>query len=142
MRQDRHRPVFEQEAQLSDEGGEPMRVRRITVVLDVPTRDGETEVHILTDLPSEAADALTIAELYRKRWTVEAAFGELATCLNGEVNTLGYPKAALFAFCVALMSYNVLGVVKGPCDRCMVLRLRRRSRATTWPTRSGGHTGE
>ncbi len=50
--------------------------------------------------------------MYRRRWTVEAAFGELATCLNGEVNTLGYPKAALFAFCVALVSYNVLGVVK------------------------------
>ena len=43
---------------------------------------------------------------------VEAVFGELATSLNGEVNTLGSPKAALFAFCVALVSYNVLGVVK------------------------------
>jgi hypothetical protein len=29
-----------------------------------------------------------------------------------EVNTLGYPKAALFAFCVALMAYSVLAVVK------------------------------
>ena len=104
--------VYEQEARLSDEDGGSMRVRRITVVLDKPTRDGETEIPILTDLPAEAADALTIAELYRRRWTVEAAFGELATCLNGEVNTLGYPKAALFAFCVALVSYNVLGVVK------------------------------
>jgi hypothetical protein len=28
------------------------------------------------------------------------------------VETLGYPKAALFAFCVALMSYNLLSVVK------------------------------
>ena len=36
----------------------------------------------------------------------------MAACLNGEVNTLGYPKAALFAFCVALASYNVLAVVK------------------------------
>ena len=43
---------------------------------------------------------------------MEAAFGELATCLNGEVDTLGYPKAALFAFCVALVSYNVMSVVK------------------------------
>jgi hypothetical protein len=86
--------VYEQEARLSDEDGGSMRVRRITVVLDKPTRDGETEIHILTALPAEAADARTIAELYRRRWTVEAAFGELATCLNGEVNTLGYPKAA------------------------------------------------
>jgi hypothetical protein len=104
--------VFEQEVRLSDEGGEVMRGRRITVELDVPTRDGETEVHILTNLPAEVADAVAVAELYRRRWTVEGAFGELATCLNGEVNTLGYPKAALFAFCVALVSYNVLAVVK------------------------------
>jgi IS4 transposase len=104
--------VYEQEMRLSDGDGRTMVVRRVTVELDKPTRDGETEIHILTNLPAELADALTIAELYRKRWTVESAFGELATCLNGEVNTLGYPKAALFAFCVALVSYNVLGVVK------------------------------
>ena len=105
--------VYEQEVRLSDGDGEVMRGRRVTVELDRPTRDGETEVHVLTNLPAESADALAIAELYRKRWTVESAFGELATCLNGEVNTLGYPKAALFAFCVALVSYNVLSVVKG-----------------------------
>jgi IS4 transposase len=104
--------VFEQEMRLGDGDGGTMVVRRITVELDRPTRDGETEVHILTNLPAEVADALLIADLYRRRWTVEAAFGELATCLDGEVETLGYPKAALFAFCVALVSYNVLGVVK------------------------------
>ena len=104
--------VFEQEIRLGDGDGGTMLVRRITVELDTPTRDGETEVHILTNLPAEAADALAIADLYRRRWTVEAAFGELATCLNGEIDTLGYPKAALFAFCVALVSYNVMSVVK------------------------------
>lgn len=30
-----------------------------------------------------------------------------------ELNTLGYPKAALFAFCVALACYNLLAAVKG-----------------------------
>jgi hypothetical protein len=104
--------VFEQEVRLGDGDGGTMTVRRITVELDTPTRDGETEVHILTNLPAEVADALVIADLYRRRWTVESAFGELATCLNGEIDTLGYPKAALFAFCVALVSYNVLSVVK------------------------------
>jgi IS4 transposase len=104
--------VFEQEMRLSDGQGGTMTVRRVTVELDKPTRDGETEIHILTNLPAEAADALAVAGLYRRRWTVESAFGELATCLNGEVNTLGYPKAALFAFCVALVSYNILSVVK------------------------------
>jgi IS4 transposase len=104
--------VFEQEVRLSDEAGEVMRGRRVTVELDKPTRDGDTEIHILTNLPAEVADARMIAELYRRRWTVGSAFGESATCLNGEVNTLGYPKAALFAFCVAPVSYNVLSAVK------------------------------
>jgi hypothetical protein len=104
--------VFEQEMQLRDEVGRTMRVRRITVELDQPTRDGETEIHVLTNLPSEVADAQAIAALYRSRWTVETAFGELASCLHGEVEALGYPKAALFAFCVGLVSYNVMSVVK------------------------------
>ena len=104
--------VFEQEMRLSDGDGGTMMGRRITVELDTPTRDGETEIHILTNLPAEVADALVIADLYRRRWTVEAAFGELATCLNGEIDALGYPKAALFAFCVALVAYNVMSVVK------------------------------
>jgi IS4 transposase len=104
--------VFEQEMRIGDGDGGSMVVRRITVELDTPTRDGETEIHILTNLPAEVADAPAIAELYRRRWTVEAAFGELATCLNGEIDTLGYPKAALFAFCVALVSYNLMSVVK------------------------------
>ena len=54
----------------------------------------------------------TVADLYRKRWTLETAFQELEASLNGEINTLGYPKAALFAFCVALVAYNVLSAVK------------------------------
>jgi hypothetical protein len=36
----------------------------------------------------------------------------LEETLNSEVNTLGYPKAALFAFCVALVAYNVLSTLK------------------------------
>jgi hypothetical protein len=63
--------VFEQQVRLSNGDGETMLVRRITVELDTPTRDGETEVHILTNLPAEAAGALAIAELYRRRWSVE-----------------------------------------------------------------------
>ena len=33
--------------------------------------------------------------------------------LRCELNTLGYPKAALFAFCVAVCSYNLLATIKG-----------------------------
>ena len=104
--------VFEQTIRVEHEDGEVLFLRRITVALDRPTRDGDTEIHILTDLPAKVARAKTIAELYRKRWTIETAFAELEATLNGEVETLGSPKAALFAFCVALVAYNVLSVVK------------------------------
>ena len=39
-------------------------------------------------------------------------FQELEAHLYSEINTLGYPKAALFGFCVALVAYNALAVVK------------------------------
>src|SRR4051794_10065470 len=104
--------VFEQTARLTDDEGEILFARRITVELDEPTRDGDGTIHILTNLPEEAADAVKVAELYRRRWTLETAFQELEASLHGEINTLGYPKAALFAFCLALAAYNVLSAVK------------------------------
>ena len=105
--------VFEQAVRLTDPGtGEVLVVRRVTIALDTPTRDGDAEIQLLTNLPAGAAKARAVAELYRARWTIEAAFGELEATLDGEVSTLGYPKAALLAFCVALVSYNVLSTVK------------------------------
>jgi IS4 transposase len=105
--------VFEQAVRLTDpETGEVLVVRRVTVVLDTPTRDGDAEIHLLTNLPAGDANAKAVAGLYRSRWTIEAAFGELEATLDGEVAALGYPKAALLAFCVALVSYNVLSTVK------------------------------
>lgn len=104
--------VFEQTIRVEHEEGEVLFLRRITVALDRPTRDGETEIHILTNLPAKDARAKAIAALYRKRWTIETAFAELEATLDGEIATLGYPKAALFAFCIALVSYNILSVVK------------------------------
>jgi IS4 transposase len=104
--------VFEQTIRATNDAGEILILRRITVVLDQPTRDGDTELHLLTNVPAKDAKAKVIADLYRKRWTIETAFQELEASLQGEINTLGYPKAALFAFCVALVSYNVLSTLK------------------------------
>src|SRR3954466_13866654 len=104
--------VFEQTIRATNDAGEILILRRVTVILDQPTRDGETELHILTNVPAKDAKARTIADLYRCRWTIETAFQELEATLHSEVNTLGYPKAALFAFCVALVSYNVLSTIK------------------------------
>jgi hypothetical protein len=104
--------VFEQKLKLTNGAGEVLFVRRVTVELDSPTRDGDRSIHILTNLPVAEADAISVARLYRGRWTLETAFQELEAALNGEINTLGYPKAALFAFSVALVAYNVLSTVK------------------------------
>jgi len=106
--------VYEQKVCLRHpETGETARIRRITVKLSTPTRDGDAEIHILTNLTVKTLSAIQVAEMYRNRWTLEQAFNELTTHLRCELNTLGYPKAALFAFCVAVCSYNLLAAVKG-----------------------------
>jgi IS4 transposase len=102
--------VYEQRMRVCDAQGNRMTIRRVTVKLNKPTRDGETEIHILTNLPQRIG-ALRVADLYHKRWTIEIAFNELAQNLEGEIETLGYPRAALFGFCMALVSYNMLSVV-------------------------------
>jgi len=104
--------VFEQDGVIYDPAlKKNVDVRRITVRLKKATRDNDRELHILTNLPQEVS-ALTVAGLYRKRWTIETAFQEMERALGGEVATLGYPKAALFAFCVALAAYNVYATLK------------------------------
>lgn len=106
--------VFEQPVTLTDpKTGAELSVRRITVKLDQPTRDGDGEIHLLTNLPPADADARTSATLYRRRWTLETAFQELTVHLQCEPNTLGYPSAAWFAFCVACACYNILAAVQG-----------------------------
>ena len=87
-------------------------LRRIRLELDKPTRDGEREILLLTNLPPEAASAAEVADLYGGRWQIEGAFGELTAALRCEVKTLGYPRAALFAFCLALLAYNAVSLVK------------------------------
>jgi len=104
--------VYEQQVYVTDEQRHKHALRRIRIELDEPTCDGDEESFLLTNLPDEAADACLIAQLYRKRWTIEGAFQELAQNLCSEINTLGYPKAALFGFSVALVAYNVQSTVK------------------------------
>jgi hypothetical protein len=109
----RGRNIYEQAVCLTDpETGETLTARRITIALDKPTKDGETELHILTNLPRKAADAVRIADLYADRWTIETGFQQLTDDLRCEINTLGYPKAALFGFCTACMAFNAVSVVK------------------------------
>ena len=104
--------VYEQAVILTHpKTGEQLTVRRITVKLKQPTRDGDLELHLFTNLP-ETVGAIRIAEIYRTRWRLETAFHDMTVYLNCELNTLGYPAAALFGFCVATASYNIFAVVK------------------------------
>jgi hypothetical protein len=103
--------VAEQRVQVWDAHGGAHLFRRIQVKLDQATRDGDRLLYILTNLPLRRASAKRIARLYRKRWTLETAFQHLEAYFHSEINTLGYPKAALFGFCLALVAYNMLAVV-------------------------------
>ncbi|HXH14470.1 MAG TPA: transposase [Alphaproteobacteria bacterium] len=104
--------VSERAVWVCRDGQRVLPMRSVRVRLKQPTQDGDVEVEILTNLPAEVADAATVASLYLKRWKIEGAFHELTMALHCELNTLGYPKAALFGFCVAVAAYNVLAVLK------------------------------
>ena len=103
--------VGEQPIEVLGPDGEKQLWRRIRVLLDTPTRDGDERIYLLTNLPLEI-DARTLAKLYRNRWQIETAFFHLAEDLNCEINTLGYPRAALFGFGIGLVAYNTLAVLK------------------------------
>jgi hypothetical protein len=103
--------VYEQAMRIFDAQGRPLEIRRVTIELDQATRDGDAAIHIVTNLPAKVS-AIVVGDLYRKRWNIETGFAEVAKNLEGEVETLGYPKAALFAFSMALIVHNVLSVAQ------------------------------
>jgi IS4 transposase len=104
--------VFEQDIIVTDESGKECKFRRIRIVLKKATRDGDKEICLIANLSKRKGHAKQMALLYRKRWRIETAFQELTVYLNCEINTLGYPPAAIFAFCVALVSYMILSIIK------------------------------
>lgn len=104
--------VFEQSATFVGEDGKPIELRRIVVRLDKRTQDGDIEIALLTQVPAKDASAARIADLYLKRWTIEGVFLTLTQIMDGEIPSLGYPKASLFAFGIALVSYNIASVIR------------------------------
>ena len=104
--------VYEQAIMVHDHSGQKHKLRRIRIRLKKQTRNGDTDIFIIANLSKRSANAQKIAQLYKGRWTIETAFQHLAEHLNSEINTLGYPRAALFGFCVALVAYIILCVVK------------------------------
>ena len=59
------------------------------------------------DRQGQSYDALP-----RQSFTRQTAFQEVEKYFESEINTFGYPRAALFGFCLALVAYNVLAVVQ------------------------------
>ncbi len=104
--------VYEQPITVTDDAGRPHAFRRIRVALKTATRDGDLDLAIISNLPQTAASATEIADSYRTRWTIETAFQDLTEHLQSEIKTLGYPPAALFGFCVALVAYTLLQVTR------------------------------
>jgi hypothetical protein len=103
--------TFEQPLRFTAPGGRLQTIRRVTVQLDKPTRGGEREIHVLSNLPAKIRGR-TIAALYADRWQIETAFQDVAVHLRSEINTLGYPSAALLGFTIGLIAYNLLSVIR------------------------------
>jgi hypothetical protein len=87
--------VWEQPVGVPDDEGKPLAVRQVTLMLDRPTGDGETEIVLLTNLPAQDADEAEVTRLHRQRWTIGRPFGEVAASLRAEIDTPSYPRAAL-----------------------------------------------
>ena len=106
--------VFEQAIAVEDTEfpGVVHRLRRIVLQLDQPTREGDTEIVLVTNLPAEVS-AIACCDAYRDRWQIERHFQTLTDLLHCEVPSLGYPRAALFAFSMSVVSGNALAVLKG-----------------------------
>ena len=109
--------AFEQPVVIATPAGGDLPWRMVTVELDRNTRDGDATLTLLANLPA-SVDAVVVAEVYRGRWQIEAAFQELATHLNSEIDTLDYPGAALFAFAVAVTLFNAVALVKAAPAAC------------------------
>ena len=90
---------------------EQLPLRRIEIRLNEPTRDGDTVLGLLTNLPPEVS-AIQVADAYPKRWKIETAFQEIECLLSGEINTLGYPEAALFSLSCAYVAFNLLQCIR------------------------------
>jgi Transposase DDE domain len=104
--------VWEQPVEVTDgKTGRCLKLRRVIVKLDEPTEKGESEIRLLTNLPARV-NAKKIARLYRQRWTIERYFDFIKNHLHGQVESLGQPRAAIFALCMSIVAGNALAVVK------------------------------
>jgi hypothetical protein len=104
--------ISEQAIEVEDGDGVVHTLRRIVLELDKPTRDGETEVVLVTNLPA-AVTAEACCAASAGRWQIEGHYQTLTDLLHCEVPSLGQPRAALFAFSMSAVAGNALAVLRG-----------------------------
>jgi len=85
--------LYEKPARLERGGAEALLRHRV-----------ERVEHVLQELEPTAA---VITELCQGRWDIEGAVQDPTVILQCEPTALGYSPAALFAFCLAVIAYNV-----------------------------------
>lgn len=103
--------LFEQTVRITEKG-DSLLMRRVVLNLFKATQNGEKEIAIFTALSPEKATTSDVTHFYRNRRTVENLFQTVTDNYKCEIETLGYPKAALFSFCLALVAYNILATVR------------------------------
>jgi hypothetical protein len=104
--------IVEQTIEVTDGEGVVRPMRRIVLKLDEPTRDGETEIVLITNLPAEVKAAAG-CDAYADRWEIEGHYQAMTDLLHCEIPSLGRPRAALFAFAMSAVAGNALAVLKG-----------------------------
>jgi hypothetical protein len=85
-------------------------LRRLELRFDEATQVGDSVFRLLTNMTLRLK-AKSLAIIYRSRWRIDNLFQRLESVLHSEVRTLGAPGAALLAFAVALLAYNVLALL-------------------------------
>ncbi|MDE1466096.1 IS4 family transposase [Spartinivicinus poritis] len=108
--------LYEQQVILQGKDNKQIKCRLISLHLYKPTRNGATKLLLITNLAGSDARAEFIAYLYQKRWSIETMFQHVESYFHSEINTLGYPRAALFGFSIAIIAYNVLSVIKSALE--------------------------
>ncbi|HMB05880.1 MAG TPA: hypothetical protein VKP69_19360 [Isosphaeraceae bacterium] len=104
--------AFAQPIDVSEGAGGIRRLRRIVLRRDEPTRDGETEIVRVTNLPAPVT-APQCGEAYRDRGRIEGHYQALTDLGPCEGPGLGYPRAALFAFSRSAVAGKARAVLRG-----------------------------
>ena len=91
--------------------GRELTLRRIVFRLASPTQKGEPEIRLLTTLGQEFS-AVKIAELYGHRWSIETQINRVKHILQGEIVSLGKPRAAIFVLCLAMVASNAIAAAE------------------------------